>query len=75
MQTTSKVSIVNIAEGGHMIIAQASEPNTPVQVNTQLTPALYEALRLRAYQQHTSMAEIMRLALAAYLAGQDKVTP
>ena len=39
-----------------------------VQVNAQLTPALYEALRLRAYQQHTSMAEIVRLALAAYLA-------
>ena len=39
-----------------------------VQVNAQLPPPLYEALRLRAYQQHTSMAEIVRLALAAYLA-------
>ena len=39
-----------------------------IQVNAQLTPQLYEALRLRAYQQHESMAEIVRLALAAYLA-------
>ena len=43
-----------------------------VQVNAQLPPPLYEALRLRAYQQHTSMAEIVRLALAAYLAGREE---
>lgn len=46
-----------------------------VQVNALLTTEMYESLRLRAYQEHHSMAEIVRLALAAYLAGQDQVTP
>ena len=38
------------------------------QVNALLTTEMYELLRLRAYQEHHSMAEIVRLALAAYLA-------
>lgn len=41
-------------------------------ISTLLEPSVYERLRLRAFQERCSVGEVIRRAVAAYLAGRAR---
>jgi len=55
-------------------MARAIKPAERVKGgNVNLHPSTWEALRVRAFQERTTISEQVRRAVAEYLAGQSKV--